>query len=132
MINEIIQAVFEPKNPHGDDWPILKTDNCYYNLRLGGFERVIDSIEEDNFYKLKLPFKNAQVENVLSNDEDVFYFVQGGYIVETGWQDIMIDGELVFGLCINKISDYESGFFETSDLFNICLGDDNFSTGKYG
>ena len=128
MIGEKVEKLLCPKDKESDLWCVLMTDSYAYNLRLGGFERISKaSIEAEQYLDLKEVGYSGVITDVLTDEEDVYIIIDDGHVIESGWMDISLNGDLYLGVKGKSYREYEENFFSSSDLYRLRIGEDNFS-----
>lgn len=117
MKGEKILTILIPKLE--DDWVLVQTDQALYSLRLGGFKRVKPIESVDNYEIMPCPFKDRKIQNIYSDDEWVYYIVDGDGIIESGWTKVGLSGEMELGVKFSTLEDYGNKFFDSDDFFQL-------------
>jgi hypothetical protein len=76
MTGQNFKSIREPESKN--DWFIVETDSGFYELRLGGIQRV-DTCKSTR--TLDLPFSNVQIKQVLTDDFAVIIELYNGQCI---------------------------------------------------
>lgn len=122
MNNQVIVAIYEPME--NDDWFLIETNNLLYSMRLGGMEvEDYDVIASGQYRKLEIgEYIGKQIQSVLTDGEWVYVLLEAGLVISSGWVGMSREGEPDLGIRLNKIKDYDDGFFASLDWTVVTLG----------
>lgn len=76
MTGQILKSILEPESK--DDWFIVETNNGFYELRLGGINKVENC---KSIQTVDLPFRDVQIRQVLSDDFAVIIELDNGQCI---------------------------------------------------
>jgi hypothetical protein len=124
MIGEIIQYIYKPKDESG--WFLIKTNQGFYSMRLGGFKKETGLVTLGNYEKIVMPYESGEVMDIYTDEEWVYLVLSNGNIVVSGWTEGKF-GDANLGIKFTKLNDYDDVFFQSKIFRRLTIGKDNWS-----
>lgn len=124
MIGDTIQCIYYPNNEA--DWILIRTDQGFYSMRLGGFRKETEFHSVANYEEDASPYRNSRVKEIYTDDEWVYLVLTDGNVIASGWTDLLGD-EMKLGIKFTNLDDYEADFFQLSIFRKLITGEDNWS-----
>lgn len=121
MKTTLITRIFTPKNI--DNWFLFEVNrNLIFSFRLGGIiKEITQDIDFSDYTEIKEPdYVNVNIVKIYTDDFWVYMILENGNVISSGEVSIDSNGHTNLGLIFEKISDFETDFFD-EDFSEIIL-----------